>query len=236
MAHVLISAHRFGAGDDLASAAAADFVEFDLQLLGDGSLVIFHDHHLDCAGTRLELSALTWSEFAQHTPTIAYVDLLVQFANTGRHAHIDLKFSSPAAAVEAAQRAVELLGPTQAIFTTHHDEDVAAIQAWAASEGLQLRVGLSLGKGVSGLGLTEAAKRIVAELFPARRFAASQANLVVAQRHLARLRLARWARKQGLPLMVWTVDSEHELRYWSRPGRCWAMVTNRAVEALRLRG
>ena len=52
---------------------------------------------------------------------------------------------------------------------------------------------------------------------------------------LARLGVASYARRRGLPLLVWTIDAEKALRYWMRPGRAWLVTTNQPGLALRVR-
>ncbi len=73
------------------------------------------------------------------------------------------------------------------------------------------------------------------ELRPHLRLSGSRANLVVAKHTLARLGVAAYARRRGLPLLVWTVDTERSLRYWMRPGRAWLVTSNRPEVALRTR-
>jgi len=101
---VLVSAHRMGSGGDrsrenslealeAAVGLGVDFVEFDVWRREDGTFVVAHDREHD---TGLEYDAVL-AALAGHAG-----------------AHIDLKFTSPAAAyrestaweVEAARRAV----------------------------------------------------------------------------------------------------------------------------------
>ena len=205
-----------------ALALGVDYVEFDVWRRDDGSLVVAHD--------------------PEHDLGLAYDVVLAALAGRCR-AHIDLKFGSPAAAydegrafeVVAAQRAVELLGATEMIVTTGHDRGVRAVRDWGDAEGLELRVGLSLGTSVKRLSLLRRIEVRRSELFPHVRVRRSRANLVVAHHTLARLGVAAFARRRGLPLLVWTVDTEDALRYWLRPGRAWLVTTNRPGPALRVR-
>ena len=57
----------------------------------------------------------------------------------------------------------------------------------------------------------------------------------MANHWLALASLARFARRAGLPLVVWTVDHPVLLRYWMRPGRAWLVTTNRPERALAIR-
>jgi glycerophosphoryl diester phosphodiesterase len=230
---VLVSAHRMGAGGDrarentlLALEAAVelgvDYVEFDVWRRDDGSYVVAHDPEDDLG--------------------LPY-EVVLQALDGRAHAHIDLKFVSPDEAydegraweVEAARLAVEVLGHERMIVTTGHDLAVRAVRDWSDAEGLRLRVGLSLGRSVRRLSWLRRIEVRRSELFPHLRVRESRANLVVAHHVLARLGVAAYARRRGLPLLVWTVDSRRSLRYWLRPGRAWLVTTNHPGLALEVR-
>jgi len=230
---VLISAHRMGAGGDRARenslpaleealALGVDYVEFDVWRREDGSFVVAHD--------------------PEHDLGLAYDVVLAAFDGRAR-AHIDLKFTSPPEAyeagaaweVDAARRALEVLGQDRMIVTTGHDLAVRAVRDWGDSAGLDLKVGLSLGRSVRNLSWLRRIEVWRADLFPHVRIRESRANLVVAHHVLARLGVAAYARRRGLPLLVWTVDTPGSLRYWTRPGRAWLVTTNQPGLALRIR-
>jgi glycerophosphoryl diester phosphodiesterase len=230
---VLVSAHRMGAGGDRtrenslgaleeAVALGVDYVEFDVWRRDDGSLVVAHD--------------------PDHDIGLRYDAVLTALAGRA-HAHIDLKFTSPSEAydagaaweVDAARQALEALGQDRMIVTTGHDLAVRAVRDWADDQGLDLKVGLSLGRSVKRLSWLRRLEVRRSELFPHVRLRRSRANLVVAHHALARLGVAAYARRRGVPLLVWTVDSETGLRYWLRPGRAWLVTTNQPGLALRVR-
>jgi len=230
---VLISAHRMGAGGDrtrenslpaLADALelGVDFVEFDVWRREDGTFVVAHD--------------------PDHDLGLPYDTVLAAFDGRAR-AHIDLKFTSPHEAyetgtaweVEAARRAVEVLGHDQLIVTTGHDLAVRAVRDWGDAQGLDLEVGLSLGRSLRHLSWLRRIEVLRSDLFPHVRIRDSRANLVVAHHALARLGVAAYARRRRLPLLVWTVDSPRALRYWTRPGRAWLVTTNQPGLALQVR-
>jgi glycerophosphoryl diester phosphodiesterase len=229
----MVSAHRMGAGADrtrentLAAledsvALGVDYIEFDVWRRDDGSFVVAHD--------------------PDHDAGLAYDVVLAGLAGRAL-AHIDLKFVSPGEAydrgqsweVEAAARAVDVLGQDQMIVTTNHDRGVRAVRDWGDSQGLDLRVGLSLGTSVKRLSLLRRISVRRSELLPAVRIRESRANLVVAHHTLARLGVAAFARRRGLPLLVWTVDTPRGLRYWLRPGRAWLVTSNHPGRALQVR-
>ncbi|MBM7506198.1 MULTISPECIES: glycerophosphodiester phosphodiesterase [Nocardioides] len=252
---VLVSAHRCGAGGDRALENTrvalenaldldVDFVEFDVQRCADGVLVLYHDDWMWVEERRVPLAALSFEEFSSRAPHfLRYEEVLDALAGVTR-AHIDLKFTSPASLyaepaatweVQAARRAVQVLGADQVIVTTLEDKAVRAVRDWSDAEGHDLLVGLSLGRSVRGLPWHRQARIRASELLPRLRYTESRANLVVAKHTLARFGVAAFARRRGLPLLVWTVDTEDSLRYWMRPGRAWLVTSNEPALALTAR-
>lgn len=239
--HVLVSAHRCGAGReralentqravDRALDIDAEYVEFDVQRCGDGTLVLNHDDSVKIDGQRVRLDQLTYAQAktADGDPLLRY-DYVLQKLQSRKRAHIDLKFTSPANLyarpgstyeVGAVRAAIAALGVENVIVTSMEDRSVKAVRQWAASNGYpHLLVGLSLGS----------------EFFPKSRYRECGANLVVANHRLARLSAARFARRSKLPLLVWTVDDRLSLRYWLKPGRAWMLTTNHPLTALDMR-
>lgn len=218
----LVSAHRFGAGADRTRensfpalerslALGVDFVEFDVRQGPGGRLVVAHD-------------AVQADEAAP-----AY-DVVLDAIRGRAKAHIDLKLTlrdqpfdeALQAEIDATRTALERLGTGQLVVTIGNAEAVRAVRDWADAQGVDLLVGLSLGRWN--------------ELFARVRLRRSRANLVVAHWLLARLGLGWYARRRGLPLLVWTVDPPARLRYWLRPGRAWMVTTNHPERALAIRG
>ncbi|MDF1602397.1 glycerophosphodiester phosphodiesterase [Nocardioides sp. YIM 152315] len=215
---ILVSAHRCLTRDAIEAALrlGVDYVEFDLQRCADGTLVVHHDP-VDAPPR----GALTFDDA---------LDLL-----TGRsRAHLDVKFVGDGV-VDAVAHAVARLGTDRLIVTTLDDRSVAAVRDWSDRHAPALLVGLSLGRGVTGSPVLRQIGIRVSELWPGRRYGRSRANLVVAHHWLARLTVARFARRHRLPLLVWTVDTAPSLRHWTRTGRAWLVTTNHPDLALRLR-
>lgn len=213
----LISAHRCLTAAEIEHAIAlgADYVEFDVQRIADGSLMLLHD-------------------LVDDPPpgTLGYAEALDLLAGRAR-AHLDLKLRGGEIPIVA--EAIERLGTDRLLVTTGHDDAVRALRRWARSEGHELQVGLSLGRGVKGFSLWHALRVRTSELFPGVRYRSTGANVVVAHHWLARLRVRQFADQHELPLLVWTVDTPRSLAYWIRPGRAWLVTTNQPELALRLR-
>lgn len=214
----LVSAHRCLTPETIEAAIAlgADYVEIDVQRCADGSLVLHHDR------------------VAVAPPgTLGYREALDLVAGRAR-LHLDLKVEGGEVPIVA--QAVERLGTDHLLVTTLDDDGVRAVRDWADREGLDLLVGLSLGRGLRDIPVLHAIRIRLTELFPGRRYRRAGADLAVAHHWLARLHVRRFARRHHLPLLVWTVDTPRSLAYWMRPGRAWLVTTNRPETALALRG
>lgn len=263
-APVLISAHRCGAGAntslentrtalDAACELPVEFVEFDVQRLGDGTLVCFHDDTMAVPGEkhRVRLSDMDLAQFESYVsrngdePNFLRYDTVLQvLAEAGKKAHIDYKFTSPTAAyrnpattweVHATQLAIDVLGVENIIVTTLEDATVRAVRDWADALGLDLLVGLSLGRSTEGLSRAAAIRMRAGELFPHRRYRASRANLVVVNHKLAAATVAKFAARRSLPMLVWTVNEHEDLTRWLEPGAAWLVTTNFPSLALEIR-
>lgn len=245
---VLLSAHRCGAGGDKdlentrealerALALGVDYVEFDVHRSSDGELLLHHDDWIQVDGRKRWVRESTLAQFQATRPHVLRYDEVLQVLAGQARAHIDLKFSSPGGAHEiaAVARAVEVMGAENIVVTTLDDRSVRAVREWSDAEGLPVLAGLSLGRRVRGLPLRAAVRIRLSELFPRLRYRASLANVMVANHTLARYGVARFARRRGLPLLVWTIDTEKSLHYWLKPGRAWLVTTNHPDLALEVR-
>lgn len=249
----MISAHRCGAGLDtsrentLGALEAAvrldvDFVEFDVQRCADDRFVLFHDAEIEIDGVVKPLLEVPSDAVLKHAEqVVAYEVALEVLRAHGKKAHIDFKqmgtrkIDGLAPEVAATQRAIDVLGEKNIIVTTLEDASVRAVRAWSYDEHPDLLVGLSLGRDVSPRRLVTFVRTRLSEVLPGRRLRACRANLVVAHRSLAKAFLWRWARKNRLPLLVWTVDADDELRYWLDRDDVFLVTTNHPEQALSLR-
>lgn len=238
----LVSAHRGGAGDDHAGentlaafesaiAAGCDFVEFDVRLTADGRPVLFHDADLAGDAGPRAISAHHWDDLAD----AALVDLnAVLSLIAGRvKAHVDLKFHGGEVAL--VEHIVGELGAGDVIITTAEDASVRRILRWSRTHAPDLLVGLSSSpRSHDGRRRTLWAARL-ASAFPRSRIRSSGANLVVSHKLVARLRLKSYARRRGLPLVIWTVNSPGELARWMNDPDVWLVTTDFPARALAAR-
>lgn len=207
-----------------------DYVEFDVRLTSDGTAVIFHDAHLVDGEIRRPIDRHRIDEFTH--PLLRLDEVLDVIAGRIK-AHVDLKVRGHE--IELAERIVATLGTDGAIITTTEDASVRALRAWSKEHAPGLLIGLSTGRR-TWHGHRLARKIVVLEAaFPRTRIRLSRANLVVAHKSLASWSLRRYARRRGLPLLVWTVDKPAELARWINDPLVWMVTTNYPKRALAMR-
>jgi glycerophosphoryl diester phosphodiesterase len=211
----LLSAHRGGPEgqfppDTLETIAAAcdlgvDFVEFDVWITGAGEFMIGHD-----------------------APSAVTLRSVLDTIRGRAQGHVDLK--QVGAEVAIADLCSEILGGGNFIITSRHDESVRRLR----SARPDLLVGLSLGRDPYAVGPVGIWLLRWSELFPWRRLRRCGANLIAAHHGLARLRILTGARRRGLPVLVWTLNTEALIRAARRDDRVWAFTTDFPRLALRL--
>ena len=221
---VLVSAHRGGAGDvrnaqntleafDAAIALGCDYVEFDVRFTADGAPVVSH------------------AAVPADADVLALDDVLALIR--GRvGAHVDLKVRGREA--ETVHRIVEALGAGSVVVTTAEDASVRRLVDWAAEHAPGLLVGLSSSPR-SADGRWQRLLARVESAFARTRIRRSRANVVVAHRTLARWSLRAYAKRRGLPLLVWTVDRPDELERWMNDPATWMVTTNHPARAMAAR-
>lgn len=162
---------------------------------------------------------------AQHDPgppwgaSLAAVADLV--AAAGARLMVDLK--EIGGEEDALGVVLERVPAARVIVSTLEDESVAAVRRAFPD----LPVGLSLGRA-------QPERRVrtrLSEAFPARRARACGATFLSVNRGFVRFGILRRA---PLPVYLWTVDDEAELRRYLRDRRLRGLVTNRPIRALEL--
>ena len=230
----LVSAHRGGSGDDHSAqntlvafeeaiAQGCDYVEFDVRLTADGRPVIFHDDEIDDNSVVLSIARHRYEEFSEER--LVDLDAVLALIRGRIRAHVDLKVRGYE--VHLVKQIVDALGTDRAIITTAEDSSVRRIRRWSKQYAPDLLVGLSSSARAAATSnwLLRQLVRIESA-FPRLRVRLSGANLVVSHKVVARLSLKAYARRRGLPLLVWTVDRPDELVRWMNDPDVWMVTTN----------
>lgn len=229
----LVSAHRGGAAEDrsaqntlaafeAAIALGCDYVEFDVRLTADGRPVIFHDDEIEDDSVVRSIARHRHDQFSESR--LVDLDAVLALIRGRIRAHVDLKVRGDE--VVLVKQIVDALGTDHAIITTAEDSSVRRIRRWSKVHAPDLLVGLS---SSARAGTSSRFARLLVRIesaFPRLRVQLSGANLVVAHKVVARLSLKAYARKRGLPLLVWTVDRPDELTRWMNDPDVWMVTTN----------
>lgn len=240
---VLVSAHRGGSGDDHSSqntlatfesaiGLGCDYVEFDVRQTADGTPVVFHDAALTDGDLHRTIAGHRLDEFTG--VVLVTLDEVLELIAGRVKAHVDLKVKGRE--IEIVEHIVNALGVDDVVITTAEDASVRRIVVWSRQHAPGLLVGLSSSpRSWNGGRWTRRLARFEAA-FPRTRVWLSRANVVVAHKTVARLSLRSYARRRGLPLLVWTVDRPDELERWMNDPAVWMVTTNypeRALAAVR---
>jgi glycerophosphoryl diester phosphodiesterase len=213
-----------------AVATGADYVELDIRRTADGELVAFHD---PCTAAGEPLSSVGYARLCDlvgyQVPTAA--DVLATIAGHAK-GHLDVKDTG--GEDELVRLALDVLGPGQFVITTLEDSSAAAIKARFPCAD-DVPVALTLGRDLAGASPARWLRTRLSELRPLPRVRACGADWVAAERRLARAGVQRQCRREHVTIMVWTVNTEPELRHWLSDHRADVVITDRPTVAMELR-
>jgi glycerophosphoryl diester phosphodiesterase len=205
-----------------AAEGPSDYVEFDVRRLADGALAAFHDPACNGRG----LSGLTLDDLRREAGyAVPRVEDVMTALRGLTRAHIDLKEPGYEPRVLALADAV--LGPGSYVVTTLEDGMIVTIKR----DFPGVRVGLSLGRDLTGEPLWTRARVRMSELFPRRRLLDCGADFVSVHHRLARLNVLRVAERMGIPVFVWTVNDREGLARFARSRAVECIVTDEPEKA-----
>jgi len=227
----LLSAHRGGpegryppnslaAVDAVLQEADVDLIEFDVRVTADESFVIYHDDSIELGGRRVPIEELTEAQVFTHAPDAARLTDVLASIKGRACAHVDLKDARNE--VEIVDACEQVLGPAGFVVTTLEDESVRRIRAARP----HVTVGLSLGRGLRGLGPIKIVKLRWSEWRPGRRVLDCDPTLLAVNYTIARAGVLRWANRHGLPVLAWTINNPHALEKIAHDRRVWAYTTD----------
>jgi glycerophosphoryl diester phosphodiesterase len=232
----VISAHRGGTEGvepntlrayRKAAAGGIEYVEFDVHRTRDRKLVVFHEERTP-SGVPLHSLSLQElrAEVGRNVPCIEEVMEAVR----GRSlCQIDLK--EVGYERDVVDIALALVGRDGFVVTTLEDESVLAIKKAYPD----IRVGLSLGRNMSGASLVDKVKVWRTELFPGRRVRSCGADFLALRYDRALLSGLRFCAKHHMAAFVWTVNDDKRLRRVLRDSRVECVITDVPLRAQRLR-
>jgi glycerophosphoryl diester phosphodiesterase len=237
----LLSAHRGGPEDllvpnsleaiDAACALGVDFIEFDVRVTRDHQLVVVHDGQVEIDGKRRPVSSLDAEELLRRRAGLVGalpLQAVLEVINGRARGHVDLKDAR--AEIEIADACAAALGPDGFVLTTAEDLSVRLLR----DARPDLQVALTLGRNIIGLRRHQAVVLRASEVFPQARVRRCGANALAVNYQIARLGVLAWAAREGLPVLVWTLNTAELIRRAQRDERVWAYTTDFPRLALRL--
>ena len=224
----MIAAHRgvaAGAAENTIAAftnaidVGADMIEFDVRRTRDGELIAFHDAVVGGAPvsglTRDEIEAVT----GVGPPLLAEVLRVC----AGRiRLDVELKEDGYVRDVMAVLRTA--FDPAQMIVTSF----LPAVVLQAKNVFPEVKTGLLVGDGGP---LTDLPARL-RELYPVALARRVRADYLAPHYRLAGLGVVRRAAAAGLPCLLWTVNSDSDIRAFAADPRVAAIITDQAERAL----
>jgi glycerophosphoryl diester phosphodiesterase len=228
---VAVSAHRGGsetapsgtwAAYEDAMTAGADYIEVDVQRTRDGELVVFHG----ARGIRPRLLTRAELDVAAGFPVPGFADLLRSIGGRSR-VHIDLK--QPELEHEMMATVLATVGAGNFIVTGN-DANVAAVKRHYP----EARTAVSLGAGWFDIRLSQMLRIRHSELFPLARIRACGADAVAVHHRLARLGVLTRCAREGIGVMIWTVNRTALIHSFMRDSRVEVLITDRPRYALSL--
>ena len=209
-------------------ASGAEYSEFDIRKTADNVLVVYHDGHAGRGGPLV--AELEYTEFCDRLGyAVPRVDEVMALLAGGPIGHLDLKEAGYEEDVIAL--ASSILGPGNFVATTLEDASVARIKRAFP----EVRTALSLGRSLRGVPRRQWAAVRRSELFPLPRIRACGADWVAVNYRIARLGVAGACHRNGIGIMVWTVDQDVLIDQFLRDQRIDVLVTNRPDHAARRR-
>ena len=211
------------------AGAEVDLVEFDVRVTADGGFVMYHDDSVVIDRRRVRIEELSIDQVLACAPDAARLADVLALLRGRAAAHVDLKDAR--GEVEIADLCESVLGPGGFVITTLEDESVRRIRAARP----HLQVGLSLGRGLRGLGPIAIIRLRWSEWRPARRVRACDPTLLAINYTIARAGALRWANRHGLPVLAWTINDPRLLARIATDRRIWAFTTDYPRKAIALR-
>lgn len=245
MSFPMISAHRGGSDltpepgpgqpDDAllqykrAIEIGVELVEFDVRRTKDDLLVRVHDNEIEGLGP---VSDIDYSQACLKpglAGSVPRIEQILELAAGKAVCHIDLKTTGDERRVVELART--MLGQDGFWITSLEPESIARVRR----EFPQVHALLSLGRDMKGKPAVETLRRRAAEVFPLRALRSCDATGVAVEWRLATPWLLRHARRAGLKVMVWTVNSDQQLRRFLDNRFVDVVVTDRPMAAQSIR-
>jgi glycerophosphoryl diester phosphodiesterase len=226
----MVAAHRgvaAGAAENTigaftnAIAIGADMIEFDVRMTRDGELIAFHDARVN----GIAVGSLTRDDIEAGTGVRPPLLTEVLSACAGRiKLDVELKEDGYVPAVMAALKAIA--DPAEFIVTSFLPSAVGA----AKIAFPEVKTGLLIGGSAHWAGLPTRLR----ELYPVGVARSVRADYLAPHYSLDRFGTVDRAAAAGLPCLLWTVNSDTDIRAFAADPRVAVIITDHAERALEI--
>jgi glycerophosphoryl diester phosphodiesterase len=228
MSTVMVAAHRgvaTGAAENTieaftnAIAVGADMIEFDVRMTRDGELIAFHDARVN----GIAVGSLTRDDIeAAVGVRPPLLDDVLRVCAGRIKLDVELKEDGYVPEVMAALKAIT--DPGEFIVTSFLPSAVGA----AKIEFPEVKTGLLIGGSARWAGLPTSLR----ELFPVGLARQVRADYLAPHYTLDQYGTVARAAAAGLPCLLWTVNTDRDIRTFAADPRVAVIITDRAERAL----
>ncbi len=203
----------------------ADMIEFDVRRTKDHVLIVFHDKTIrDHSVKELTYQAIreTGTDLGLDIPTVEEV---LKWARGRIKLDIELKEEGYEKEImDLLSRCVE---EDQFVITSFNDDSLKVVKERYPG----IKTGLILGRDMPSYRILPRLQ----ELFPGKRCKRAKADFLVAHLKLLRVGFLERARRNHLPVFVWTANDEKTIRELLQDRRVYAIITDKPDLAVSLR-
>jgi glycerophosphoryl diester phosphodiesterase len=205
-----------------AVAQGVEGIELDVRQTADGVLVVAHDAMVG----GLTIADSTRAELAARVPSLC--TFREALGAIPLECVLDVEIKPPDIEAEVLRELATSRQSGAFVVSSFHDGVVARVKELDPG----VKAGLILGEGRPRDGM----RSRLSELFPTRRLRTCQADFVVPNWRLLHLGFLRRVAHLGCSAWVWTVNEPRRTKRLLREPAVAAIVTDRPLEAMRLRG
>jgi len=203
----------------------ADMIEFDVRKTKDNVLIAYHDELIQGRSLR-DLTYEAMSQMARDQGfDIPMVEEVLKWAR-GK-IKLDVELKEEGYEEEIVELLYRYLEKDQFVITSFNDASLSVIK----ERHPDIKTGLILGRGIPSYHILTRLQ----EFFPMKRCKKAKADFLVAHVKLLRVGFLERARRNHLPVFVWTVNEEETIWKLLHDGRVYAIITDKPDLAVSLR-
>jgi glycerophosphoryl diester phosphodiesterase len=208
-----------------AMVSGADMIEFDVRRTRDNVLIAFHDELIQGHTTR----DLTYEGMNQMARNLGFgIPTVKEVLKWSRgKIKLDVELKEEGYEKETVELLLRYLEEDQFVITSFNDASLRVIK----ERYPDIQTGLILGRDLPSYRILTQ----LHELFPMKRCKKARADFLVAHLKLLRLGFLARARRNHLPVFVWTVNAEETIWRWLHDRRVYAIITDKPELAVSLR-